>query len=94
MGMGLPAVVSPTSAPPLIPLAEGDEPLRAGALHQGRLVSRSGRVPQGRRLADSQDAAPPEQARACRVHHLDGSGTAGFTFPTLNRAPAGLSKWR
>ena len=65
--MGLPAGgVSHQSPSPDSP-GRGDEPLRAGALHQGRLVARSGRVPQGGNLADSQDAAPAEQPWACRV---------------------------
>ena len=42
----------------------------AGPLHQGRLVSGAGRVPEAGDLADSQDAAPPEQARACGVEHV------------------------
>ena len=36
----------------------------AGALHEGRLVPRSGRVPQGGGLTDSQDAPAPEQTGA------------------------------
>ena len=36
----------------------------AGALHEGRLVPGSGRVPQGGGLADSQDAPAPEEAGA------------------------------
>ena len=48
----------------------------AGALHQGRLVAGSGRVPQGGDLADSQDAPLAEQAGACRVERL-GIGNDG-----------------
>ena len=43
---------------------------RAGPLHQGRLVARARRVPEAGDLADSQDAAPAEQAGACRVERV------------------------
>ncbi len=52
-------------------------PLRAGATGQAD-------------LADAQDAAPPEQARAGGCRFI-GSGTMGLTLPTLNLAPAGWS---
>ena len=87
--MGLPAVVSPTRAPPLIPLAEGMSPLRAGPLHQGRLVARSGRVPQGGHLADSQDAAPAEQPWACRVEQRR-VGRDGFHLAHLEPRSCGV----
>ena len=51
-------------------LGRGAERPRAGPLHQGRLVARARRVPEAGDLADAQDAAPPEQAGACRVEHV------------------------
>ena len=65
------------------------QPPGAGALHQGRLVSRAGRVPQGRRLADSQDAAPPEQAGACGVQHVR-VGDDRLHLPHLEPRPRGV----
>ena len=65
------------------------QPPCAGALHEGRLVARSGRVPQGRRLPDSQDAAPPEQAGACGVHHLR-VGDGRLYLPLLEPRPGGV----
>ena len=42
----------------------GQQHLRPGAGHQGRLVTRSGRVPQAGRLADAHDAALAEESGA------------------------------
>ena len=86
MGRGLPAVVSPTSAPPLTPLVERP---RAGALHQGRLVPGVGRVPQAGDLADAQDASPAEQAGACGVHHV-GVGRGWPDLADLEARPGGV----
>ena len=86
MGRGLPAVVSPTSAPPLTPLVERP---RAGALHQGRLVPGAGRVPQAGDLADAQDASPTEQAGACGVHHV-GVGRGWPDLADLEARPGGV----
>ncbi len=86
MGRGLPAVVSPTSAPPLTPLVERSG---ARALHQGRLIACSGRVPQAGDLLDAQDAAPAEQAGACRVQHLR-VGRGWPDFADLEARPGGV----
>ena len=51
-------------------LGRGAERPRAGPLHQGRLISGAGRVPEAGDLADAQHAAPAEQPGACRVEHL------------------------
>ena len=69
-------MVSPTSAPPLVPLAEGLSARAPERSTRGRLVARSRRVPQGGDLADSQDAPLAEQAGACRVERL-GIGNDG-----------------
>ena len=55
---------------------------RAGPLHQGRLVARSGRVPQRGDLTDAEHAAPSEQAGACGVQHV-GVGRDGLHLPHL-----------
>ena len=64
------------------PLGRGAERPRARPLHQGRLVARAGRMPQGGDLADSQDAPFPEESGACGVQHLrvghDGPHPAGL----------------
>ncbi len=62
---------------------------RAGALHQGRLVARSGRVPQAGDLADAQDAAPAEQSGACRVQHVR-VGRGGPDPADLEARPGGV----
>ena len=56
--------------PSLDALRGGVERPRAGALHQGRLVPRAGRVPEAGDLADPQDAAPAEQTGGGGVQHL------------------------
>ena len=61
----------------------------AGALDQGRLVACAGRVPQAGGLADSQDAAPAEQAGACGVHHV-GVGNGGQDLPHLEPRSCGV----
>ena len=66
-------------------MAEGQERPRAGPLHQGRLVARSGRVPQAGGLADAQHAAPAEESGAGRVQHF----RVGKDGPDLAHLEAG-----
>ena len=82
-------MVSPTRAPPRTPLAEGKRARGAGAFQERRLVPGAGRVPQGRRFADAQDAPLAEQSGAggVEVHH----GDDGTHRLALKRAPAGWS---
>ena len=70
-------------------LRRGAERPCAGALHKGRLVSCSRRVPQGGHFADAQDAAPPEQAGACRMQHV-GIGNDRSHLPHPETRPGGV----
>ena len=67
----------------------GQQHLRPGAGHQGRLVTRSGRVPQAGRLADAQDAALAEESGAGRVEHLR-VGRGGPQAARLQVRPCGV----
>ncbi len=67
----------------------GQQHLRPGAGHQGRLVPRSGRVPQAGRLADAHDAALAEQAGAGRMEH-GGVGHGGPHAARLQVRPCGV----
>ncbi len=81
MGLGLPAVVSPTGAPPPHSLGRGKQRPGARPLHQGRLVPRARRVPQGGDLADAQDAAPAGQPRTGGVEVGQGDHRADVAHP-------------
>ena len=90
MGCWVPAVVSPTRAPPLTLRAEGERAREPERSTRGVSSRSPGRVPQGRRLPHSQDAALSEQPRpgGVEVHNRHD----GLHAPlTLNLAPAGWS---
>ena len=80
-------------SPSLIPLAEGMSPLEPDRSTRGVSSPAPGgchraatsRTPRTLRLPNSPGPAGWSS---------DGSGATGFTLSTLNRAPAGLSKWR
>ena len=67
----------------------GQQHLRPGTGHQGRLVPRSGRVPQAGRLADAHDAALVEESGAGRVEH-GGVGHGGPHAARLQVRPCGV----
>ena len=85
----MPAVVSPTSAPPLTPLADGVSPLAPERSTRGVSSPAPGgchraaasRTPRTLRLPNRPGPA------GCR---FDGSGTAGFHLPHLEPRPRGV----
>ena len=72
----------------LHPPGRGQEHPGAGAFQEGRFIPGPRRVPQGRRLAYSQDAALAEQARpgGVEVHE----GDQGFDLADLEARPGGV----
>ena len=87
--MGLPAVVSPTTrASPDAP-GRRRQPPCAGALHQGRLVARSGRVPQAAASRTPRTLRLPNRPgpAGCR---FDGVGDGRLYLPHLEPAPRGV----